>query len=193
MRKQEFLSNLRYKLACLPKYEVEDRISFYSEMIDDRIEEGIPEAVAVAGIGSPASIAAQIISEIPLARIVKDRPRSKEKMSAFTVILLILGFPIWFSLLAAIFSVVLSLYLFLWAIIISLWATAFSVLVCAPVGILLGVAFIVGGNALPGSAIIGAALVCFGISVFMFVICKWLTKASVYLTKRIALWIIRRR
>ena len=193
MRKQEFLSTLRYKLACLPKYEVEDRISFYSEMIDDRIEEGIPEAVAVAGIGSPASIAAQIISEIPLARIVKDRPRSKEKMSAFTVILLILGFPIWFSLLAAIFSVVLSLYLFLWAIIISLWATAFSVLVCAPVGILLGVAFIVGGNALPGSAIIGAALVCFGISVFMFVICKWLTKASVYLTKRIALWIIRRR
>ncbi len=193
VRKQEFLSDLRHRLAGLPKYEVDDRLSFYSEMIDDGLEEGLSEAASVAKIGSPASVAAQIIADVPLTRIVKDRPRPRRKAGALTIVLLILGFPLWFSLLAALFSVALSLYLSLWTIIISLWATAFSLLVCAPIGVLLGVAFIIGGNALPGSAVIGAALVCFGLSVFLSLICKWLTKMSAYLTKRIALWIIKRR
>ena len=41
MTKKEFLSALREKMAGLPKDDVDDRIAFYSEMIDDRMEEGL--------------------------------------------------------------------------------------------------------------------------------------------------------
>lgn len=37
MRKWEFLSTLKNRLSGLPKQEVEERLNFYSEMIDDRM------------------------------------------------------------------------------------------------------------------------------------------------------------
>ena len=40
MRKLEFLAALNVKLSGLPKEEVKERTNFYSEMIDDRIEDG---------------------------------------------------------------------------------------------------------------------------------------------------------
>ena len=52
MDKQEFLSKLRAKLFGLPQKELEERLSFYSEMIDDRIEEGLSEETAVKELGT---------------------------------------------------------------------------------------------------------------------------------------------
>lgn len=192
MSKQEFISTLKRKLSGLPRHEIEDRIRFYSEMIDDRIEDGIPERVAVAGVGSPSAIAAQIITEVPLTRIVRERERPEGRMSALTIVLLVLGFPIWFSLGVALFAVAISLYVALWSIVISLWAAALSAAVCVPAGILCGSVFIIGGNALSGAALFGAALVCFGLSVFMLLGCKWVSKATVYVTKWTVLKIIGR-
>ena len=48
MGKEEFLFNLRKRLSLLPPGDIEDRILFYREMIDDRIDEGMPEEAAVA-------------------------------------------------------------------------------------------------------------------------------------------------
>ena len=43
MRKQEFLAQLRKALSGLPQDEIEERLTFYGEMIDDRMEEGLSE------------------------------------------------------------------------------------------------------------------------------------------------------
>ena len=43
MKKEEFLTELRSKLNGLSKKEIDERINFYSEMIDDRISEGKSE------------------------------------------------------------------------------------------------------------------------------------------------------
>ena len=51
MNKQEFIVALCDRLVGLPEQEVEDRIGFYCEMIDDRIEDGLSEEDAVAAIG----------------------------------------------------------------------------------------------------------------------------------------------
>ena len=48
MNKQEFLSQLRKGLAGLPQNDIEERLAFYGEMIDDRIEEGLSEEEAVS-------------------------------------------------------------------------------------------------------------------------------------------------
>ena len=40
MNKTEFLNELEARLKGLPKEDVEERLEFYSEAIDDRVEEG---------------------------------------------------------------------------------------------------------------------------------------------------------
>ena len=65
MLKQEFLVQLRKGLSCLPKQDMEERLTFYSEMIDDRMEEGLSEEDAVMAVGSIADIIAQITDDTP--------------------------------------------------------------------------------------------------------------------------------
>jgi uncharacterized membrane protein len=78
MKKEEFLSTLKKKLSSLPKQELEERLNFYSEMIDDRVEEGRTEEEAILDIGSIDDISAQIIAEIPLKKIVKEKGYSSD-------------------------------------------------------------------------------------------------------------------
>ncbi len=51
MSKQEFLAQLKDGLSGLPQSDIEERVAFYEEMIDDRIEEGLSEEQAVSEIG----------------------------------------------------------------------------------------------------------------------------------------------
>ena len=65
MSKNEFLYKLKKKLRGVPKNELEERLNFYSEMIDDRIDEGFSEHEAVARIGTVEDVANQILREYP--------------------------------------------------------------------------------------------------------------------------------
>lgn len=189
MRKQEFLDTLRARLADLPRQEVEERIAFYSEMIDDRMEEGMTEEDAVLAVGSVDEIAEQIASQIPLAKIAKEKLKPKRKPRAWEIVLLILGAPLWLSLLLAAFSVVISVYAAIWSVIVSLWAS-FGALVGGALGALAaGIVLICVGNVLAGIALIGAALILVGLSIFLFFGCKAATKGVVWLTKTVLAWI----
>ena len=57
MDKKQFLEELRQRLSGLPQNDIEERLAFYAEMIDDRAEEGMSEEEAVAEIGSAEAIA----------------------------------------------------------------------------------------------------------------------------------------
>jgi uncharacterized membrane protein len=189
MTKHEFILQLNDKLSGIPKDELEERLSFYSEMIDDRIEEGLSEENAVADIGTVDEIVSQVIAEIPLVKIVKNKINSKRKLRAWEITFLALGSPIWVSLLVALFAVVLSVYVVLWSVIASLWAVFASFVACAVAGVASGVMFIVLSNVFSGIAIIAAAIVLSGLSIFMFFGCKYATKGTVLLTKKIAVFI----
>lgn len=63
MKKAEFLACLRQRLISLPEDEAGKSAAFYSEMIDDRIEEGMTEEEAVAALGDPSGIAEAILQE----------------------------------------------------------------------------------------------------------------------------------
>ena len=43
MTKNAFLSELRAALSALPEQEQNERLRFYAEMIDDRMEDGMTE------------------------------------------------------------------------------------------------------------------------------------------------------
>ena len=189
MKKQEFIDALRKKLSGLPDREVEERLNFYGEMIDDRIEEGREEADAVADFGSVDEIAERIIVDIPLAKIAKERIKPKRRLKAWEITFIALGSPIWLSLAVAAVAVVLSLYVALWSIIVSVWATFASLAACAlGVGVAGGALSLV-GFAPAGAAMIGASLVCAGLAIFSFFGCKAATKGVLLLTAKIALGI----
>ena len=192
MLKQDFLDKLRWELSGLPKNELEERLSFYSEMIDDRMEEGVSEEEAVAAVGTIDEIVYQILTETPLSAIAKEKARSKRQMKTWEIVLLAVGAPIWLSLLISAFAVVLSLYVSWWAAVISLWAVFVSVAGCAVGAFLSGIGMAVGGFTATGIAVIGSGFICTGIAIFLFFGCKAVTDGAVTLTKKCVLGMKKR-
>ena len=189
MNKQEFLINLRKGLYGLPQEDIEDRLEFYSEMIEDGMEEGLSENDAVNKIGTVDSIISQIFADTPLAKLVKEKIKPKQKLKTWEIILLFLGSPIWLPLIISAFAIILSLYVSLWSVIISVWAIEVSLWGCALGGVISGIVLAFSGNMLSGTAIIGVSLVCAGLSVFMLYGCKSATKGIILLTKKLPTWL----
>ncbi len=187
MRRQEFLDALRQKLSGLPKQEVEERLNFYDEIIRDRMEEGRTEEESVLNLGSVDEVAAQIIADIPLSKIAKERIKPKRRLSAWEIVLLVLGSPIWLSLGVAAFAVLLSVYAVLWSVVVSLWAVFASLAACGFGGAVAGIGLAIGGYSLWGVALLGAGIVCAGLAIFLFFGCTAAVKGTAILTKAIAL------
>lgn len=185
MTKQEFITKLTDGLAGLPQEELKERITFYSEMIDDRIEDGLTEEQAVNEIGNVDEIISQIIAETPITKLVKEKIKPQKKLGALAITLIASGSPIWFALLVAAFAVVLALYIALWAVVICLWAAFTSVLASGFGGIAGGIFLICSKSGLSGLFLIGAGLVCIGIAILLFFLCKLATKGVILLLKQI--------
>ena len=71
MTKHDFLELLEEKLSGLPEKELAERLPFYGEMIDDRMEEGLSEEEAVAAIGNVEDIVSQVLEDTPINKLVK--------------------------------------------------------------------------------------------------------------------------
>lgn len=189
MNKQEFLAELKKGLHGLPQNDIEERLTFYSEMIDDRVEEGLTQEEAVSEIGTVDEIVSQIVTEIPLSKLVKEKVRTKRALRAWEIVLLTLGSPIWLSLLIAAFAVLLAVYISAWSVIVALWAAELSLAVSALGCILSFVIFAVQVNWLAGIAMLGAGIALIGLSVFLFFGCREATKGILFLSKKMILGI----
>ena len=110
MKKEKFLSELKGKLRGLPKDDLENRLSFYEEAINDRISCGKSEELAVADLGSIDHIVEEIAAQTPYFTLVKEKSRINTKLSLTTILLLILGFPLWFPIAISLLTVLLVLY-----------------------------------------------------------------------------------
>ena len=191
MTKHEFITQLRVKLSGLPEREVEERLDFYAEMIDDCIEDGRTEEEAVAQIGSVDEVASQIVADIPLLAIAKKKIKPARRLKTWEIVLLAVGSPVWVPLLLAAPAVAFALYVSLWAVIVSLWAAFGSLVGGAFAGIAGGLALSMGANVPAGLALIGAGVVCAGLSIFVFFGCKAATRGVVVLAGKTVLTIKR--
>jgi uncharacterized membrane protein len=186
MRKQEFLDRLRAKFSGLPSGEIEERIRFYEEMIEDRMEDGLEEEDAVAAIVSEDAIPTGGVAPSSKPQPEQAAKRDKRRLSAWEIVLLVLGSPIWISLIVAAFAVLLAIYAVLWSVIVSLWASFGALIGGGLGGVVAGVGFCLGVNPAAGAALLGAGLVCAGLSVFLFFGCRAATKGVAVLTKKTA-------
>lgn len=181
MTKKEFLEDLGQRLSGLSESERSERLCFYEEMIDDKMEEGLSEEDAVFSIGSVDDIA----PEISATKENKGKIRTKKKLSTWEIVLLAVGSPIWVALAASVLAVIISVYASMWAIVISLWA-CFGAFIGGSVGAL---AFVVGsfikGDIALGAALIGIALVLAGLAILIFIGNAKLTDLTVKIPKMI--------
>ena len=189
MNKREFLARLEQGLSCLPPKDIEERLSFFEEMIDDYVEEGMSEEEAVARVGSVDEIVSQTVAEAPLSKLVKERARSTRKLRAWEIVLLAIGSPVWVPLSLAALVVIFALYISVWAVVLAVWAVSFSVAVCAPVSLALGIVYIVQGSPIAGLCGISCGLVLAGLAIFAFFGCRALGRALWGLTRCTLVWI----
>lgn len=117
MTKKEFLSILEKELDMLPREEQNRTVIYYEELIEDRMEDGMTEEEAVRGVGNPKQVAREVIEENEgelWEKIENPNHSLGAKIGIWTVILL--GAPIWASVLLAIILCILSGYLVIWTV-----------------------------------------------------------------------------
>ena len=189
MNKQEFLSRLGQALSGLPQEELQERLAFFRESIEDRLEEGLTEEAAVEELGPVEEVAAQILAETPFPTLVREKIRSRGRMPVWEILLLVLGFPLWFPLLVTALVLLLSVFIVLWSLILCLWAVELSLIAGALGALVTGVLSLFRGDSSNGLLAVGAGLALAGLSVFLFFGCKAASKGAVVLTGKIALWV----
>ena len=180
MNKNEFLNQITNALSGLPQEEIKKTLDYYSEIIDDAVEDGDDEQEVIARLGSIDDIAEKIINETPIRKFVKEDVKNYN-MSIPVIILLIIGSPIWLSLLISALSVVFSVYAAIWTVIASLFAV-FAALALSGVALIIASPFLIGVKPLEAMFSFGTALVCAGISVFFFFLSVWSAKMIIKLT-----------
>ncbi len=183
MNKKEFLKELSKRLTGLPKEDLDNRLSFYSEMIDDRMDEGKSEEEAVMDIGSVDEVVRQIASETPLVTLVKERAKPKEPIKAWVIVLLVLGFPLWFPLALVAIILCLVAYLLIWVLVIVTYSIEIGLAVSS-VGSLVGFfGYLFNGEF--NATSLGSALLCAGGAVLFVFVCIYATKITLKLSKSI--------
>lgn len=187
MTKLQFLMKLHERLSDLPQRDVEERLNFYCEMIEDRMEEGRAEEEAVADVGSIEEIAAQIRNE--LCALTPEQPPSKGKKQThiWTAVLLILGAVVWLPLLISAVAVGISVYAVAWVCVITLWIVFGVMAGCAVGCAVTGGVLAICGQLYAGIALLGIGLTFGGLGIFTFFGSKGAGRGLVRLTKWIAL------
>jgi len=189
MNKIEFLTVLRERLQGLPEEDINKSIDFYCEMIDDRVEDGMSEAEAVDALGNIEEIISQILSEVSLPKLVKEKVKPKRALKAWEIVLLVLGAPLWIPLLATVILTVLAVYLSVWSVIISLYAVDLSIAVSGLACIGVAVALLFDGQFVPAGVVFGTGLVCMGLAILLLFAFNLVTKGILWVSKKVLLGI----
>lgn len=183
MRKEEFLDELRKKLNGLPNEDVDDRISFYSEAIDDRIDEGKSEEEAVKEIGTVDQIVEEIAEDTPLFKLVKEKVKPKRSLKAWEIVLIIVGFPLWFPLLITAIVLAFVAYVLLWVLVIVVYTVELAFTVTSLTGLVVFSIQLFYGYFNPIA--LGASIVAAGAAILLYFGCVGATKVSLKISKTV--------
>lgn len=175
MTKHEYLKQLNRELYPIKRKERERSLAYFSEAIDDRMEEGVSEEQAVSELESIEAAAERIISE------ANELGHLKTARSPWMIALIVLGFPVWFPLLAAVGVVVLTLYLVVWILIGALFIVSIAFALSGILGFIM-LFLVVFANPLSGFMSLGLGLCLSGVGIALFIPCVYLAKGFVTAT-----------
>ena len=211
VNKMQFLQSVREQTAGMPLTEINRLLEYYSEMIDEAMEEGMSEEEATAHLGTWEEICAQIeefrtsepqpieaIKEEPAKELKNPIPETKPKkrisLPMWAVVLLILTSPVWgaivLSLGIAVFAVIVSLVVIGGALVVSLFAVVLSLVVVGVVGIPAAFVLLVTSSLAPFLLTLGGGLVCAGLAILGTLLLLPFASFFVTCVKALYSWII---
>ncbi|MBO7667112.1 MAG: DUF1700 domain-containing protein [Firmicutes bacterium] len=201
MTKEQFLSELQNRLSFLPSTEVAPFISYYREMIEDRMEEGMSESDAVAGLGDIGRIVEVIQYEMPVTSLVVSSVREKTSEAkakaesrwpawgkGLVIALLIIGSPIWVSLLVAGLGLLIGLLAAKLAIIVAVAAVVLAMAVGSVAALVIGCVNLFSQPA-AGVALIGVGLLGVGLTILAYLLAVIIIKGIIQLIKLLFHWL----
>ena len=183
MTKKEFLSELRSKLQGLPSEDIDERVSFYEEMINDRMDEGKTEEEAVAEIGSVEDVVKEIAKDTPLVKLVKEKMKPRRRIRAWEIVLIAVGFPLWFPLLITALVLIMVFWILVWVLVIVTYTVEIALSAASVAGVVAFMAYFLNGEM--NYTAIGASIMCAGAAILFVFACIGATKGSIALTKAI--------
>ena len=194
MTKKEFLDELRDRLSGLPKDDLENRLSFYEESINDRMDDGKSEEEAIKELGTIDEIVTQVAGETSLVTLVKEKAKPKRKLSGAEIALIAIGFPLWFPL--ALTFLILCL-----VFCLVFWIVGLIPLITCVSSFLVGIAEFFSYFAIIGEAnslgVLGMAMAGIGLALMLIPAVIYSVKGTIKLVKLIMTGIkklfIRRR
>lgn len=177
MTKRQFIGELKSKTKHLTKAERRELISYYNEMITERLEDGMSEEEAVAALGSIDEL---LSSYVP--QEYKARERRTARLRPWHIVLIVLGSPVWFSLMVAFLCLLMCYYIVIWCLVAVCYAV-FAALAATAVGCGAMSFFTLGGGVGNFFFCWCAALVLMGLAMLWLIVCNLFAKACAKLTK----------
>ncbi len=201
MNKQQFLAAVRLNAASVPPEELTALLDYYTEMIDEAMDEGCSEEEAVARLGSWDEILEQIHTfraepnpvpiiqpemschtaqpetntAVPAIEPAKVKRWKNISLPTWAVVLLILTSPVWgtvvLTLLIVLFTVIFSLVVIGGALVVSLFAVVIALAAVGVVGIPAAFVLLFTGSAATGLLSLGCGLVCIGFTILGWFLC----------------------
>lgn len=191
MTKNEFLTVLGSRLSGLPEADKARSLDYYSEMIDDRMDDGLSEEEAVEAIGTMDEIVREILTDVPLTKIVKGRVLPKRSMKVWEIALIVLGAPLWLSVALAAVALVLSAYAALWSVVLTAYAGTLALGVGSLAGVVGTVLLAARGELAGGLLLLGGGLICAGLTVLAFYVSGIIANIVVIIGKLMILGVKR--
>lgn len=178
MNKSEFLYALRRGLAQLPEQEIEKQLAYYSELIDDMVEDGMNEYEATERLGDIDGIVRGVLEDTPLPLLVRTKVKPSGGWSTMNILLLVLGFPIWFPLLITFFALFITFYAVIWVLIICAFIVVLALGITA-VALIISFIICLTRSVVSAIMVLGSAIAIAGITVLAYLLAVWMTKALI--------------
>ena len=182
MTKEIFLHQLRIRLTRLPEAEIQQHLDYYSEIIDDMLEDGISEEDAIASFGSVDETAQAILQDTPLTTLVRQTARPKKGWTAPAIILAVIGSPIWVPLCIAAITVILAVFVSIWALVAAVFTVVLALGISAVFLLIRAFGLLLSAGAGYMLLTLGAALIAAGLFLLAFLGAKqaafWLARLS---------------
>ncbi len=178
MTREEFCEGLLKELDGLPQREIDQTVHYYTEIIADRMEEGMTEEQAVAMMEPMHVIARRVKADL--------RPNTppRRRTSGWAIALIILGFPLWFPLLVVGAALTVTAFALVWVLVLCLWAVCLALFVW---GVAVVFSLFLNGSSLGMPlAQIGAGMAAMGLSIFVFYGARGAMHPALYMTERLA-------
>lgn len=194
MTKKEFLVELSNSLNKNQIADAQSYVADYSELIDDKVDNGQPVAEALASLGPIEEIVSQIRKAEGIAarpKVIIERKQMRLSTKILLSILLVLGAPLWGPLLGVALVLLVLVYSLLWIAPFVAAVIGTSFIGAGGFGLIASLVAMIKATFAFGLFQLGMSLVLLGGGIFAIMLAWYLSKYFIIATVSLTKWLIK--